>query len=570
MIFYGGDANLDRDRTYKLSFTNSGENTYTVDWNVLQNDLEIAATDVLILMDCIYLGRTQGQCNLGATKILAASTTKPPTVETEITTFAEALLQGLEHFRGKCFGISQLREYMISLPNMGDQPEHIVLGGGDTPRITLFSPPDVEPQSDARESKVAIELSLSSSGYEQQHSIDNWVKTSISPHAQQMTLAHPTKNRLEYSFSLPRNEVTDSKHWKKVGSGVPDSVIDVVARVMPSLVKPRETAQPPTTTIQDLVDSLNMNQGIREGFPTRNGQYDSVTVLPIMWKNSDYKEELREELAALMNCFQEQFSFDVEDIYEIAGESKAHRILRSKIEYFSREHDKPRELVIVVYAGHGENTRDEWARQEKTYGQSIWAESASPKNTNRVNWSAIQPFLVDAECDVAIILNCCYAGNAAPLGMNEGVNEILAACGRREETYTGRQLFLRALREVLESYEGRSIALNQVHRELLRASGKDKVGSDPFHDFIDAEESTQSIELRPIDRYDSISDHLTLNQLAGPSKASLFCEIILNRPEKIYPNDWIRFWKNQRFPNHVEKIHFHTLNGLSKTGFAQT
>jgi hypothetical protein len=95
-----------------------------------------------------------------------------------------------------------------------------------------------------------------------------------------------------------------------------------------------------------------------------------------------------------------------------------------------------------------------------------------------VKWPDIEPTLEEASCDVAIILTCCHAANAA-LGARRGTNEVLAACSREGETMSGPDSYIRVLIVKLQSFGGEPFTLLELHNRIDNA-WVDRLSATPF------------------------------------------------------------------------------------------
>lgn len=90
---------------------------------------------------------------------------------------------------------------------------------------------------------------------------------------------------------------------------------------------------------------------------------------------------------------------------------------------------------------------------------------------SEINWNAVQPYLDEAPCDVAQILDCCYAGNAIKTKA-QGRNEILAACGRDVTTPSGPNSYINGFTAVLTQIitEAKPFSLLTVHERIKAAT----------------------------------------------------------------------------------------------------
>ncbi|KAF4980805.1 hypothetical protein FDECE_17801, partial [Fusarium decemcellulare] len=116
---------------------------------------------------------------------------------------------------------------------------------------------------------------------------------------------------------------------------------------------------------------------------------------------------------------------------------------------------------IIHYGGHGDDDISPQGRPDDSVG--VWASDIDGGSTLR--WSKIQPTLGTADADILLILDCCYAAQAAR-GAGERVVprnvEFLAACpkGRQTPGPMTPQSFTLAL-------------INEMNEELSRLGEKD-------------------------------------------------------------------------------------------------
>jgi hypothetical protein len=84
-----------------------------------------------------------------------------------------------------------------------------------------------------------------------------------------------------------------------------------------------------------------------------------------------------------------------------------------------------------------------------------------------LDWSAIQVLFEKAESDVLLLLDCCAAASAAPLG-GRAITETIGACGWEEEApKPGRWSFTSALIDVLKDWYNKSFSAAMLHSKLL-------------------------------------------------------------------------------------------------------
>jgi|TARA_R110002003_G_scaffold244_8_gene17499 hypothetical protein len=124
-----------------------------------------------------------------------------------------------------------------------------------------------------------------------------------------------------------------------------------------------------------LVAQLNFNTEIKAAMNVKD--YSTVTVLPLMWaeapipyllaedmqKNRAELAEIEEELSNLGDVFRDRFRYDVKKIWRIPDDDEnAQRLLNKKLIRFVNKHGHEGSLLIILYGGHGVDTRSVKAR----------------------------------------------------------------------------------------------------------------------------------------------------------------------------------------------------------------
>ena len=109
-----------------------------------------------------------------------------------------------------------------------------------------------------------------------------------------------------------------------------------------------------------------------------------------------------------------------------------------------------------------------------------------------LNWYSLQPILERSPCDVALILDCCYAASAAR-SAPDGTTEILAACGREFKTPgVSDHSFTRVLMQEMSSFGSLPFTIAQLHTRLIK--DRQKLQRTPVHAFL-SDASRPSITL---------------------------------------------------------------------------
>lgn len=133
--------------------------------------------------------------------------------------------------------------------------------------------------------------------------------------------------------------------------------------------------------------------------------------------------------------------------FKIPSKPNPTRALQDKLYAFQNAHQDENELLIVYYAGHGE--------ADSRRGRSIWSANRH-RDSPSLNWSSLQHLLETAIPHVLIILDCCFAANAARDTTEGTTKELLAACGRENPTLgVGERSFTSALIEELKAFQSK-------------------------------------------------------------------------------------------------------------------
>ncbi|KAL8645949.1 MAG: hypothetical protein Q9226_007070 [Calogaya cf. arnoldii] len=229
------------------------------------------------------------------------------------------------------------------------------------------------------------------------------------------------------------------------------------------------------------VFSQDLQKAITNSFPRPKTSYVSVNVLLLRWTEDDLN--VQQELTALKSVFENQYRFVTEQ-WHIPSKNST-RALQTKLYDFQNFHQSEDELLIVYYAGHGDPDRR---------GRSIWAANKKPDSPT-LNWSSLQHLLETAIPKVLIILDCCYAANAARDTSEGTTKELLAACGRENPTMgVCNRSFSCALIEELQAFGNRPFTAAMLHGRLITMRWR--LAYTPVHALL-SEHGGHSIELCP-------------------------------------------------------------------------
>ncbi|KAH8892124.1 hypothetical protein GQ53DRAFT_764496 [Thozetella sp. PMI_491] len=202
----------------------------------------------------------------------------------------------------------------------------------------------------------------------------------------------------------------------------------------------------------------------------RDSDYDDVQVLLLYWNQSDL-EGFKEEADKLEVLFGKRFRYSVQR-YEIPS-GNSQLLLDIRIGTFLTSILGPRTLGIIHYGGHGDDDAVEGNRERR----SVWAGHGT-KGTDGDSdlvWSEIQPKLGIVKGDILLLLDCCFAAQAARDRdrVIPGNVELVAACAMKLGTPapTQAQSFTMTLiREIERALdEQRAVIVKEVHGRLSRA-----------------------------------------------------------------------------------------------------
>jgi len=181
--------------------------------------------------------------------------------------------------------------------------------------------------------------------------------------------------------------------------------------------------QQDTRTVSELNDSL-------ESHFTRDraNDYDHIACLILYWGEADLPG-YEEESLKVQSFFESKLKYPTV-LFKIPSES-SYWALDEKINYFMRNLRQKNCLAIIHYGGHGD--ADLQPDNDGRYPlRGVWAAKADP-NSPRLNWSDMQPKLGNSEGHVLLLLDCCFAAQAARSAERviPANVELVAACAMR-------------------------------------------------------------------------------------------------------------------------------------------
>lgn len=130
--------------------------------------------------------------------------------------------------------------------------------------------------------------------------------------------------------------------------------------------------------------------------------------------------------------FTETFNYDVHKVCLTSSEdvTPQHQVNLHVATFVARE-DRPKKLLIVYYAGHGEPGNSP-GHLELSSGTPTQQDVKG--KLNKVIWNHAEHLLQDARADVLEIFDCCYAGSLGIRSPSTRSFEYLAATGSNDTT----------------------------------------------------------------------------------------------------------------------------------------
>lgn len=157
-----------------------------------------------------------------------------------------------------------------------------------------------------------------------------------------------------------------------------------------------------------------------------------------------------------------------------------------------------------------------------------------------MSWSRIVDNLLDtSECDVAQILDCCYAATAAK-AVTTSRNEILSACSREQTTFAGPASFTKIVISALKDLvkEGKPFSFQSLAQDVDSATARindsrklfDRIPT-PHYNTLDRSVPPNLIILQPRAgglRTSPASNQESLAQTGKPAAAYVYAEIAVD------------------------------------------
>ncbi|KAI0411724.1 hypothetical protein F5X98DRAFT_42481 [Xylaria grammica] len=219
--------------------------------------------------------------------------------------------------------------------------------------------------------------------------------------------------------------------------------------------------------------------------PRRLQRYANVNVLLLTWADADL--HFATEANQLAKMFRESFGYRTLP-YQIPSEDP-QRQLNLHVAQFIASYGRDDNLIIVYYGGHGSQG-----------GELSFEWGALISGGPTIDWSSIQPQFLGAGCDVALLLDCCFAGQAVRARVSHSV-ELLAATDKDQFTPKGTlqwpsftKALIGAMKAMIKTPD--PITLLSLQRRML--DSQTGLRKQPFYVSMNAGEETTAIKLLPL------------------------------------------------------------------------
>lgn len=274
----------------------------------------------------------------------------------------------------------------------------------------------------------------------------------------------------------------------------------------------------------------------------RDTDYEDVMVLILYWKDGDHPG-FKAEAGQLQQLFKKTFGYSVY-CFEIPSEDPFFALDGFLCDSLRRP-KSGRSLTIVHYGGHGDADPVDDRRR------CVWA--ANDAHGPTLKWSDMQPKLGHAKGDVLLLLDCCYAAQAArsaerviPTNV-----ELIAACGVGRQTWApGRRSFTTAfIKTVTEmTKDASSIRISDVFHHL--SSGKANRDESPI--FLPLGEKTGRGRSIRLTRH----NHDANVGIVQQEQSELSIRVITRGPVSSNLLSEIAYWLGKHAPRDVRSIAF--------------
>lgn len=226
--------------------------------------------------------------------------------------------------------------------------------------------------------------------------------------------------------------------------------IDLVHQIMP----PRN--QQPYPLSRQATEPLGSTGALPR--PLLYSKYDNVEALLLQWKDDDLG--VNTEIEKLDRALRVHYNFTTH-VRNIPSEDPEEYLMEVLVQF--RRGKGPRDLLILYYGGHAAGSANE----------CTWIANMAT-NPPTLNWLSVQGLLLEYSADVLLILDCCFATQAAR-GASIGDNWLLGASARESQaTGVSWRSFTRGLvRQLKRRAEfhktcGQPFTVQSIHQSLMQ------------------------------------------------------------------------------------------------------
>lgn len=169
--------------------------------------------------------------------------------------------------------------------------------------------------------------------------------------------------------------------------------------------------------------------------------YDRVKVLLVYWSHGQYRE-MQDNAEAIGNMLHNSYHFEIEKV-PLSNDIPAINLnlkMYAAMEDLSKA--SKQNLLIIFYCGHGVSDTD---------GRLLW--KPEEETSVELRWDTSQDNLLDADCDILFLIDCCQASAMIKYGMKwKRRCELLGATSATEQALANEDFsFTTALIQFLQS-----------------------------------------------------------------------------------------------------------------------
>ncbi|MCJ1393263.1 hypothetical protein MMC18_006135 [Xylographa bjoerkii] len=196
--------------------------------------------------------------------------------------------------------------------------------------------------------------------------------------------------------------------------------------VAQGLIEDQETTRDGVSSEEQMKMRTQWNKVMCREMEVPQG-YQNVAVLIIKWCKELDELNSADEVETLDQLLRGGFNYSTQTV-EIDNKNKPQHQLNKAVADFVCDYDGPHNLLIVYYTGHG--SYNEVTKDYVFHASNTDLSTTDDKYLASASWTkAERPLTEDAECDVLLIVDACFASNMTK-GRQHGecrVYELLCA-----------------------------------------------------------------------------------------------------------------------------------------------